>query len=78
MGETVYTPTRSRSVLGTMNCCYRGLRCLFETRPTMTLIEYALQLSITPCGPMKYANPRNVTQFLLSDWRTLTFPPQVQ
>jgi hypothetical protein len=78
MAEIVYASTNNRSVLGTMNDYCRGLRWMFETSPMMTLTQYALELSTTPCGPLEYANPREVTQFLLSDWRNWSFTPQVQ
>jgi len=78
MAEVAYAPTRSRSVLGTMNDYYRALRWELEAHPMLTLTQYALRLSETPCGPMKYASPDDVTRFLLSEWRTWSFTPQVQ
>jgi hypothetical protein len=78
MAEVVYAPTNNRSVLGTMNDYDRLLRWMLEAHPTLTLTQYALRLSETPCGPMKYASPDDVTRLLLSEWRNWTFTPQLQ
>jgi hypothetical protein len=78
MSEIVYAPTRSRSLLGTLNDYFRALPGMLEDRPTMTLTQYALRLSKTLCGPMKYENPSDVTLRLMSDWRMESFAPRVQ
>lgn len=78
MAEVVYAPTCSRSILGTMNDYYGALRSRLEDQATLTLTQHALRLSDILSGPMDYASPRDVTQFLLSEWRTWTFTPEVQ
>ena len=67
MKEVAFANTRSRSVLGTMNDYFRHLRWVFPDRPSQTLGQHALDLSETPCGPLKYARPRDVARALLGN-----------
>jgi Domain of unknown function (DUF6933) len=78
MIDVAYAPTNSRSVLGTMNDYDRSLKCLVEVYPMITKTQLELRLSETPVGPMQYDSPRDVTQFLLSDWRSWTLKTQLQ
>lgn len=78
MEEVVFAPTNNRSVLGTIHDHHRLLRGQFEVPPARTLMEYAALLNRTPCGPLQYAYPSEITQLLLSDWLDRKFAPAVQ
>lgn len=57
-------PTRSRSVLGSMNDMKQSAHWLLTTgEPTLLGVE--MHLSETPCGPLGYRSPREVTLGLL-------------
>jgi hypothetical protein len=66
MAERVFGPTKSRSVLGSMNDFIIQIRASAEYNPDRTLFDHQLTLAEMPCGPMKYAFPGEQTLILLN------------
>ena len=61
-----FGPTRSRSVLGSMNDFAWTARAYFQSdRPTIYLDQLDFRLSETPCGPLNYESPAEVALRLL-------------
>jgi hypothetical protein len=78
MEEVAYAPTNNRSVLGTIHDHHRLMRGQLEDHPAKTLMEYGAYLNMTPCGPLQYSSPDQITQLLFSDWLRWKFPPVLQ
>jgi hypothetical protein len=55
----------SRSVLGSMNDLAWGLECRLEADPVVSFVDLALQLGETPCSPLGYSSPTEVTRRML-------------
>lgn len=66
MGEVAFGPTRSRSVLGTLNDFATMLKFSWGDRPDAILFDWSLWLAETPCGPLGMRRPRDVARELLS------------
>lgn len=61
MGECVVAPTSSRQVVGAMTEFGKMLDDYFDGRP---IIDVALHLAQTPCGPLKGGSPDDATKAL--------------
>ena len=67
MQEVRFGPTRSRSVLGSMNDFVYQVDAEFsEGEEVVYLDEVDLRLSEVPCGPLKYRNPAEVALDLMT------------
>ena len=66
MGELAFGPTRSRSVLGTLNDFATMLKFSWDKNPDASLFDWSLWLAETPCGPLDMRRPRDVARELLS------------
>jgi hypothetical protein len=67
MQEVRFGPTRSRSVLGSMNDFVYQVDAEFsEGEDVVYLDEVDLRLSEVPCGPLKYRNPAEVALDLMT------------
>ena len=64
MNDVRLGPTRSRSVLASMNDMKRHAHWLLTTQDP-SLLGLELDLSGVPCGPLGYRSPREVTVDLL-------------
>ncbi|MDW7710493.1 MAG: hypothetical protein SCH98_08455 [Deferrisomatales bacterium] len=61
-----FGPTRSRSVLGTLNDFAAMLKVSWNERPDLSLFDWSLRLAETPCSPLDGRRPRDVTLELLA------------
>ena len=67
MQEVRFGPTRSRSVLGSMNDFVYQVDAEFsEGEEVVYLDEVDLRLSEVPCGPLRYRNPAEVALDLMT------------
>ena len=64
--------TASRRVLGSMNDFMFQLEHGLKSSPERTLMERALWLAETPCGPMEYASPDRATRALFASASVLS------
>lgn len=64
MSELLFTPTNSRSLLGSLNDFTFQIRSWFEMRQDYSLLEMALKLSETPVSPLAYQHPSDITRRL--------------
>jgi hypothetical protein len=55
----------NRSVLGSMNDLAWGLECSLEREPSASFTDLALELGETPCSPLGYSSPIEVTRRML-------------
>ena len=65
MRQSVYGPTRSKRVLGSMNDFMYQLSWLLHDRPGIGLVDASLHLAETPCSPIGYKSPDDFTLELL-------------
>lgn len=65
MNDVAFGPTRNRKVLGSHNDFMFRLSAYLEERPSAYLIDAALWLSDTPCGPIDYESPDRLARELL-------------
>lgn len=65
MSEVAFARACSRSVPGTINdYCYQ-LKWFLEEKPSLGFLELSLRLSETPCGPLQYERPDQITRALM-------------
>jgi Domain of unknown function (DUF6933) len=67
MGNLAFGPTRSRSVLSSMNDFVNSIHIIAEHYQEWSLSEMEDELYITPCGPLGYDNPAERTRKLLGE-----------
>jgi len=65
MSDAVFAPTRSRSVVGSLNEAVSMARTFLARRPSITVLELALDLAEVPIGPLKGANSGDATAGIL-------------
>jgi hypothetical protein len=65
MTEVVFAPTRSRSLLGSLNDFVSMARVWMSRRHPIPLLELSLDLAEVPVGPLKFARPCDETLELL-------------
>lgn len=65
MANVCIAPTRSRSVLGTMNDYKIQIEAMIQGSEDIGPLEIALKLSRCPVGPLEYRSPDKVTIDLL-------------
>jgi hypothetical protein len=61
MSDAVFAPTRSRSVVGSLNEAVSMARTFLARRPSITVLELALDLAEVPIGPLKGASSGDAT-----------------
>ena len=66
MRDVTFTPTASRSVLGTMNDYAIYVEAVFRDDVTVSLHALSVNLADTPVGPLGYDQPRDVVRRLLA------------
>ena len=69
MAEVTLAPTRSRSVLGSINDLGFMVRIHLRERPSVELLDVSLRLAEVPCSPLGYAHPASVARDLLTATR---------
>ena len=67
MSDVLFGPTTSRQVLGSMNDFAEAIR--FAGRRSESLLDLALWLAETPCGPLKMDSPWRATVSLFAPER---------
>ena len=65
MHEHAVAATASRSVLGSMNDFSLAMQYRMHGRADLPLVQLALELADTPCGPLKYEHPAAVARAML-------------
>jgi hypothetical protein len=74
MAEVVFAPTRSRSLLGSLNDFGFMARARLNSRRPESLLEMSLDLAEVPLGPLKFGNPGDAARELLGRQASTTDP----
>ena len=67
MRPIYYARTNSRSVIGSMNDYVQNFRYMLDLRPGLTLFDWSLNFSETPCGTVGYEQPKTLAPKLLNN-----------
>ena len=65
MEQCVVAATENRSVLGSMKDFALAIDCLLYAREDLPLLDLALELAATRCGPLHYDHPADVARRML-------------
>ena len=66
MSPVLFAPTRNKRILGTMNSLMDDLSWYLGEHPKISLLEASLHLAETPCAPIEFESPNNLTTQLFA------------